>query len=83
MSLVSPQVEPIGRNVVNSTAVSDPPMPRRSRNAPPETTGGAVDADGIDRAQIRAFLKLTPAERLTTLQQFVNAVQQVRKLNDA
>ncbi|MBI1789938.1 MAG: hypothetical protein HYR60_20605 [Acidobacteria bacterium] len=37
--------------------------------------------DGVDLTLIRWMLSLTPAERLQTLQQFVDSVIQVREEN--
>lgn len=42
-----------------------------------------IDANGVDRAQIRAMLALTPAERLHRVQDFVDAVQAIRERNAA
>ena len=37
--------------------------------------------DGVDVTLIRWMLSLTPRERLQTLQDFVDAVEEVRRLN--
>jgi hypothetical protein len=37
--------------------------------------------DGVDLTLIRAFLSLTPAERLAFLQRQVDAIRKVRALN--
>ena len=37
--------------------------------------------DGVDLTLIRGFLSLTPAERLDYLEQHVNAILEVRRLN--
>jgi hypothetical protein len=42
-----------------------------------------IDANGVDRAQIRAMLALTPAGRLKTVQEFVDAAQALRERNGA
>lgn len=48
-----------------------------------ETKGGLVhDANGIDRAQIRAMLALSPEQRLRRMQQFVESVLEIRELNE-
>ena len=40
-----------------------------------------IDENGIDRAQIRAMLDLTPAERLSQVANFMNALLEIRALN--
>jgi hypothetical protein len=40
-----------------------------------------IGDQGVDRGQIRAFLRLSPAERLRQMQRFVNAVLRIRQLN--
>jgi hypothetical protein len=40
-----------------------------------------IDENGVDLAQIRAMLDLTPAERLSQVTQFTNALLEVRALN--
>jgi hypothetical protein len=45
---------------------------------PPEPD---VDEDGVDRAQIRAMLALTPSERLRRVQEFVEAAMRIREAN--
>jgi pyocin large subunit-like protein len=42
----------------------------------------AVDDNGIDRAQIRRMLDLTPEERLRRVQEFAEAVLGIRELNE-
>ncbi|HET7746967.1 MAG TPA: hypothetical protein VFM29_06675 [Vicinamibacteria bacterium] len=46
--------------------------------APPD-----IDENGVDRAQIRAMLALTPEERLARAEAFADAVLEVRDLNAA
>ena len=41
-----------------------------------------IDANGVDRNQIREMLRLTPEQRLTRVQQFVESVQQIWELNE-
>jgi hypothetical protein len=38
--------------------------------------------DGVDLTLIRWMLSLTPAERLQVLQQHVNSILRIRKLNE-
>jgi hypothetical protein len=57
---------------------------RRGIDAPVE--GGGVwtpdiDEDGVDRAQIRAMLALSPGERLKRVEEFVEAALEIRELN--
>ena len=42
-----------------------------------------IDAAGVDRAQIRAFLKLTPEERLRRVEEHVESILEIRELNAA
>ena len=40
-----------------------------------------IDANGVDRAQVRATLRLTPVERLHRAQQFVEDTMRLWELN--
>jgi hypothetical protein len=40
-----------------------------------------IDEEGVDRAQIRAMLALTPEERLRRVQDFVESALELRELN--
>ncbi len=40
-----------------------------------------IDESGVDRAQIRAMLKLTPEERLKRVEAFVESALEIRELN--
>ena len=40
-----------------------------------------VDDSGVDLAQIRQMLELTPAERLLVIQNLVDSVAEIRALN--
>jgi hypothetical protein len=40
-----------------------------------------IDANGVDRAQIRAALRLTPAERLRRAEQFLEATMRLWEQN--
>ena len=42
-----------------------------------------ADSNGVDRAQIREMLRLTPEQRLARIQDFVEAVLEIRELNEA
>ena len=44
---------------------------------------GGIDANGVDRAQIREMLRLTPEQRLERIQDFVESVLEIRELNEA
>lgn len=50
----------------------------------PSATAGcdAVDENGVDRNQIREMLQLTPEQRLSRVEQFVESLQQIRELNE-
>ena len=52
------------------------PSSEDSRPAEPD-----IDASGVDRAQIRAMLALTPEERLRRVEEFVEAALEIRELN--
>jgi hypothetical protein len=54
-------------------------MAAESGDAPTEPE---IDENGIDRAQIRAMLALTPEERLRKAQEFVEAALEIRELNE-
>jgi len=40
-----------------------------------------IDPNGVDRAQIREMLELTPAERMLVIQNLADAIAEIRKLN--
>ena len=40
-----------------------------------------IDENGVDRAQIRAMLRLTPEERLRLVEEFVESALEIRELN--
>ena len=42
-----------------------------------------IDAAGVDRAQIRAILKLTPEERLRRVEEHVESILEIREINAA
>jgi hypothetical protein len=42
-----------------------------------------IDENGVDRAQIRAMLTLTPEERLRRVESFVESALEIRGLNEA
>ena len=42
-----------------------------------------IDQNGVDRAQIRAMLRLTPEERLRFVEEFVESALEIRELNAA
>ncbi len=42
----------------------------------------AVDDNGVDRAQIREMLDLSPEERLRRVQEFVESLLEIRDLNE-
>jgi hypothetical protein len=54
-----------------SRGASGPPSP-----APPD-----IDPNGVDRAQIRAMLALTPEERLRRMEAFLQSALEIRELN--
>ena len=42
----------------------------------------AIDRRGVDREQIRRMLQLSPLERLRWLEEFVESVVEIRRLNE-
>jgi hypothetical protein len=48
-----------------------------------EPTVPDIDENGVDRAQIRAMLALTPEQRLEAVEEFVAAALEIRRLNAA
>jgi hypothetical protein len=40
-----------------------------------------IDQDGVDLAQIREMLDLTPAQRLLVIQNLADSVAEIRRLN--
>lgn len=55
------------------------PGPSGEDTAPHEPD---IDENGVDRAQIRAMLALTPEERLRRVEEFVESVLEIRELNE-
>lgn len=41
-----------------------------------------IDESGVDRAQIRAMLALTPEDRLRRVEGFVESALEIRELNE-
>ena len=54
--------------------------PVRPQSDPPKPD---IDENGVDRAQIRAMLRLTPEERLRKVEEFVESALELRELNEA
>jgi hypothetical protein len=40
-----------------------------------------IDENGVDRAQIREMLALTPAERLVVIENLADSIAEIRRLN--
>ncbi len=59
------------------------PMSRSSLGEGPEPTEPDIDASGVDRAQIRAMLRLAPEERLRKVEEFLESALEIRELNEA
>ena len=55
------------------------PIEREGESGPPPD----IDSAGVDREQIRAFLKLTPEERLRRVEEHVESVLEIREINAA
>ena len=56
-------------------------MTPQPRDEDLEHAAHGIDEDGVDRAQIRAMLALTPEERLKVLEEFVEGVFEIRESN--
>ncbi len=55
-----------------------------SGNEPPQPLvpdAPDIDEDGVDRAQIRQMLRLSPEERLRWVEEYVNSVLGIREIN--
>jgi hypothetical protein len=57
--------------------MSQPPQSGTKPDAPD------IDANGVDRAQIRAMLALSPEDRLRTVEEFLDSALEIRNLNVA
>ena len=55
---------------------------RRPERMADEPAAPDVDFRGVDRAQIRRMLALSPAERLEWLTSVVDDIVQIRRLNE-
>ena len=58
-------------------------MTTRSPHEDTDPEAPDIDENGVDRAQIREMLALTPEERLKRVEDFVEAALEIRELNDA
>jgi hypothetical protein len=56
-------------------------MKAEPKSSEPSTAEPDIDENGVDRAQIRAMLALTPSERLRRMQEFVEAALRIREAN--
>lgn len=54
----------------------------RLASSPEEPRGAEIDGNGVDRAQIRAFLQLDPEERLRRVEAFIEAAIEIRQRNE-
>jgi hypothetical protein len=54
----------------------------RPASSEAQPAGAEVDGDGVDRAQIRAFLELDPEERLRRVEAFIEAALEIRERNE-
>jgi hypothetical protein len=57
----------------------EPNEPERVGDPPPK--GSATSEDGVDLTLIRWFLGLTPAERLSYLEEFASAILEMRNVS--
>jgi len=49
----------------------------------PDSEPPEIDENGVDRAQIRSMLVLSPEERLRRVEEFVQSALAIRELNEA
>jgi hypothetical protein len=56
--------------------MKDPDLPLGLEPSPPD-----IDENGVDRAQIREMLDLTPAQRLLVVQNLADSVAEIRRFN--
>lgn len=47
-----------------------------------EPAAPEIDEAGVDRAQIRAMLDLSPEDRLRVVEEFVDSVRAIREANE-
>jgi hypothetical protein len=57
-------------------------MKLRPYETDPPRADPDIDENGVDRAQIRAMLQLTPEERLLRVEEFIESMLEIRKLNE-
>jgi hypothetical protein len=57
-------------------------MTSRLADGPESPAATDMDANGVDRAQIRAMLDLTPEQRLQRVGEFVESILEIRGLNE-
>jgi hypothetical protein len=57
-------------------------MKLRPYETDPPPADPDIDENGVDRAQIRAMLQLTPEERLLRVEEFIESMLEIRKLNE-
>jgi hypothetical protein len=58
-------------------------VPIERADGPSGDLPAEIDAAGVDREQIRAFLKLTPEERLHRVEEHVESILEIREINAA
>ena len=57
-------------------------MVSRPPDGPASPDVADIDANGVDRAQIREMLDLTPEQRLQRVGDFVDSIFEIRGLNE-
>ena len=55
-------------------------LPAHESDGPAATPD--IDENGVDRAQIRAMLRLTPEERLLRVEEFMDSMIAIRRRNE-
>lgn len=58
-------------------------MPDPTLRGQDEPASPAIDEAGVDRAQIRAMLDLSPEDRLRVVEAFLDSVLAIRGANEA
>ena len=58
-------------------------MPLQHQSDADTPAAPEIDEAGVDRAQIRAMLALSPEERLRLVEEFLDSVAETREANEA
>jgi len=83
LPIARPPVGPARIDHVGSLGCKVPAMAARSSRSDAIPAAPDIDENGVDRAQIRAMLALSPEERLRMAEEFLESALKIRELNDA